>query len=173
MVNDEGQLYTIEGVAAAILMVFTAYLIFSSTFILTPGDSHINDMQLEQLGNDVLKLMDTSVKYDGAAADIYEAKQSLLEDYVAGNIPPNTFSANFQSYANDPNLHSQAVVYYRDNSGNIHSTALVLSDSPSRTGRDFPVKVSKWVHLSAPHAAFINPRLGPQTVLLEVLLWRN
>lgn len=172
MVNESGQLYTIEGVAAAILMVFTAYLIFSSTFILTPGDSHINDMQLEQLGNDVLKLMDTREMYDGNAANIFDAKQSLLEEYVMGK-DPSTFINDFQAYANDPNLHLQALVYYRDDTGNIHSTPLVLADSPSRTGRDFPVKISKWVHLSGPHPGFDNPRIGPQTVLVEVLLWRN
>lgn len=47
---SEAQLFTIEGVAAAILMVLTAYLIINSTYLLTPGDTHISDMQLEQTG---------------------------------------------------------------------------------------------------------------------------
>ncbi|NYT07821.1 MAG: hypothetical protein GKC05_06165, partial [Methanomicrobiales archaeon] len=45
--NDSGQLYTIEGLAAAVLMVVTAYLVISTTTILTPQDVHIIDMQLE------------------------------------------------------------------------------------------------------------------------------
>jgi len=51
MVNENGVLYTIEGVAAGVLMITTAYLVVSTTVMFTPGDSHIIDMQLEQLGN--------------------------------------------------------------------------------------------------------------------------
>ena len=59
MVNCEGQLYTMEGIAAAILMVFTMYLVMSTATTYTPGDAHISDMQLEQLGNDALLMMST------------------------------------------------------------------------------------------------------------------
>ncbi len=59
MVNDSGQLYTMEGIAAGLVMLLTAYLILSTTSIYTPGDTHIPDMQLEQLGSDVLAMMDT------------------------------------------------------------------------------------------------------------------
>ncbi len=56
--NDEGQLYTIEGIAAAALILTTVYLVLNSTMVFTPGDTHVYDMQLEQLGNDVLAVMD-------------------------------------------------------------------------------------------------------------------
>ncbi|WP_048112585.1 hypothetical protein, partial [Methanoculleus sp. MH98A] len=59
MVNDGGQLYTMEGVAAGIIMLLTAYIVISTTSVYTPGDTHITDMQLEQLGSDVLAMMDT------------------------------------------------------------------------------------------------------------------
>ncbi|MCC7566269.1 MAG: hypothetical protein KO206_08345, partial [Methanomicrobiaceae archaeon] len=62
MVNDAGQLYTMEGIAAAIIMILTAYIIVSTASIYTPGDTHITDMQLEQLGSDVLAMMDTPKK---------------------------------------------------------------------------------------------------------------
>ena len=48
-----------EGIAAAILMVFTMYLVMSTATTYTPGDAHISDMQLEQLGNDALLMMST------------------------------------------------------------------------------------------------------------------
>ena len=50
MVNSDGQLYTIEGIAAGILMITTAYLILSTTSIFTVGDTHISDMQLSNSG---------------------------------------------------------------------------------------------------------------------------
>ena len=48
MVNDAGQLYTMEGIAAGIIMLLTAYIVVSTTSIYTAGDTHIPDMQLER-----------------------------------------------------------------------------------------------------------------------------
>ena len=48
MVTDDGQLYTMEGVAAGMIMLFTAYLVLGATSVYTPGDSHISDMQLNR-----------------------------------------------------------------------------------------------------------------------------
>ncbi len=64
MVNDRGQIYTIEGVTAGIIMIVTAYLVLSTTTIFTPGDVHITDMQLEQTGNDALAMLDSPDSYN-------------------------------------------------------------------------------------------------------------
>ena len=61
MVDQDGQLYTIEGVAASVLILTTVYLVLSTTTVFTPGESHIYDMQLEQLGNDALAVLDVGV----------------------------------------------------------------------------------------------------------------
>ena len=75
MVNSDGQLYTIEGIAAGILMITTAYLILSTTSIFTVGDTHISDMQAEQLGNDAIAMMDFPQTPKGdTALEIYIAK---------------------------------------------------------------------------------------------------
>jgi hypothetical protein len=58
MINTDGQLYTIEGFAAALIMITTAYLVINATSVYTAGDTHISDMQLEALGTDALKVMD-------------------------------------------------------------------------------------------------------------------
>jgi hypothetical protein len=175
MVGDKGQLYTIEGVAAAILMVVTAYVILNSNYIITPGDTHINDLQLEQLGNDVLRMMDTAVDYTDTA-DMYEAKKSLLQRYISGEIPPPTddFPTTFQKFADPEDLDSlsfQALVYYRDNNGIIQPYPIY--NPPTMTGREHSVHVTKWVLLDSPNPGFNNARNGPQTVLLEVQLWRD
>ncbi len=59
MVNDTAQLYTIEGVAAGLIMLLTVYFVFNTTSVYTPGDAHISDMQMEVLGSDALRMMDT------------------------------------------------------------------------------------------------------------------
>ncbi len=55
--NHTGQLYTIEGVAAGLIMLLTAFIVVGTTSVYTPGDTHISDMQLEQLGGDALHMM--------------------------------------------------------------------------------------------------------------------
>ena len=64
MKNSDGQLYTIEGFAAALIMIATAYLVVNATSVYTAGDTHISDMQLEALGTDALKVMDIPVSRD-------------------------------------------------------------------------------------------------------------
>ena len=59
MKNADGQLYTIEGFAAALIMLMTAYLVVNATSVYTAGDTHISDMQLEALGSDALTMMGT------------------------------------------------------------------------------------------------------------------
>jgi hypothetical protein len=158
MVNNEGQLYTIEGVAAAILMVFTAYLVLSSTNLYTQGDTRISDMQLEQLGNDVLRTMDTPTA---------ETAPSMLEDIVKMNNPA-VFNATFKNLANiktdvqPDNLKINATIYYRD------QPPQILYADPYF--RENAVKVSRWVRMNNSGSL---PGTPNQTVLLEVLLWRS
>ena len=53
MVREDGQLYTMEGIAAGLIMLLTTYLVLGSTSVYTPGDNHITDMKLEQVGSDI------------------------------------------------------------------------------------------------------------------------
>lgn len=57
--NDSGQIFTIEGIIAGLIMLSTAFAVVSSVNIYSPGDAHITDMQLSSLGNDALLMLDT------------------------------------------------------------------------------------------------------------------
>jgi len=172
MVGDEGQLYTIEGVAAAILMVVTAFLILNSAYILTPGDTHISDMQLEQLGNDVLRMMDTSTSFNASASTMYDQKQSELEKWLSSTDPETTFSDDFidrfQDYTDDERLQMNATVYYWDDATETLNTFPFAPTSSG--GREHYVTVTRWVYLDNPAW---DPFSDSQTVLLEVQLWRD
>ncbi|BBL66923.1 DUF7288 family protein [Methanoculleus chikugoensis] len=168
MVNDGGQLYTMEGVAAGLIMLLTAYIVISTTSIYTPGDTHIPDMQLEQLGSDVLAMMDTP--------DATGATRSDLATYVY-TTNQSDFRAAFCDYCNmragsDDDLKMNAYVYYRDqDSDTVRSYA--LDEEDMTTGRENAVRVTRWVQvpgkpLGSPGG--VDPR--PQAVLVEVLLWR-
>jgi len=166
MVNDSGQLYTIEGVAAGVLMIVTAYLVVSTTTILTPQDVHIIDLQLQQLGNDALAMMDTPDQY---------ADRSNLSLMIE-NFDDTGFKSEFGDYLNattgsGPSAGGyayNATVYYRTDTG-VHSYHF------TDTGgyyRENAVMVSRWVYLPNGTAGGPINDGNPHSVLLEVLLWR-
>ena len=164
MVNDAGQLYTMEGIAAGLIMILTAYIVVSTTSIYTTGDTHIPDMQLEQLGSDVLAMMDTPDNSSG---------ENQLVGLVYHNRSDN-FKKEFLRYCNATtdgtrdNLHMSASVTYRKNSV-IKEHPFVAPDE-TWTGRESAVRVTRWVQLTEGPPNPYENRL--QAVLVEVLLWR-
>jgi hypothetical protein len=167
MVNDSGQLYTMEGVAAGLIMLVTAYIIISTTSVYTAGDTHIPDMQLEQLGSDVLAMMDTPDTAGGA---------SYLKVFV-GNNKTSEFEAMFlqncskRTEGSIDNLHMSSSISYRD--GNTVKEHLFVAPDDSWTGRESAVRVTRWVQLDEelhPGTPFGS---RARAVLVEVLLWRD
>lgn len=170
MVNDGGQLYTMEGVAAGIIMLLTAYIVISTTSVYTPGDTHIPDMQLEQLGSDVLAMMDTPDR---------EGDRSQLVELVKGGTGDgDALRGQFLDYckiragSEDTDLRAQVYLTYRKSSGDV-STIQLSSSDPGYSGRENTVRVTRWVHL--PPGSHPIPDIDtsrPHAVLVEVLLWR-
>ncbi|MCC7573767.1 MAG: hypothetical protein KO464_10390 [Candidatus Methanofastidiosum sp.] len=175
MVNNEGQLYTIEGIAAAVLILTSAYLMLSATTIFTPGETHIYDMQLEQLGNDVLAVMDTAETW---SSEPYPKSQlqNYIEDYNTNGI--ENFGDRFLELVNakviehNDNLNYNATIYARKTSTNELYPPIRFGGSDYH--RENAVVVTRWVN--------IDNRIGigslpadtrNQTVLLEVILWRT
>jgi hypothetical protein len=172
MVNDEGQLYTIEGIAAAALILTTVYLVLNSTMVFTPGETHINDMQLEQLGNDVLAVMDQPTKLDTTNGP---STKSPLEEYIENSNQPNyqtLFRERFLKYSTattgaDDNIQFEATIYYNDG-GQVIGKKFVNSQDYYRENA---VVVTRWVNIE--DGSSFGGGSWPQTVLLEVLLWRG
>jgi hypothetical protein len=173
MVSEMGQIFTIEGLAAGVLLIVTAYIVVSTTSVLTPQDVHIIDMQLEQLGNDALAVMDVKETPDG---------ESLLSQYVRENNVSGfylTLESLVQKRADvsdDFNLKYRAKVYYRIPGGST-ITEYVIPGGNFYYNEN-AVVVSRWVYLkngvnvTGPHP-MDELGDGPHTVLIEVLLWRG
>jgi hypothetical protein len=171
MVNDHGILYTIEGLAAGILMITTAYLILSTTSVYTPGDAHITDLQMEQLGNDVLAIMDTPLR---------DGEKSPLQIY----IETNNQSDFRQQFVNLSTRHASAwkddikfnaSVYFHKNGGTIdyYPFTDLNNISGNLTGSEHMVKVTRRVLVNDTTLMPNGPDDRPQSVLLEVLMWRD
>lgn len=173
MVNNHGQLYTIEGVAAAFLMILTTYIVLSTTTIYTPADTHVIDMQLEQLGTDALAMMDTADTW-GGGPDPYE---STLESYIS-DWTPDSFNFSYYPLINtlgDGSLDSRPIhftskIYYRDSSDLIREYNFSQSGLLPGTR---PITVTRWVYLSDPPSEPPYMDLRAQAILLEVTLWRD
>ncbi len=168
MVSDAGQLYTMEGVAAGIIMLLTAYIVVSTTSVYTTGDTHIPDMQLEQLGSDVLAMMDTP-DANGAKSD--------LEIFIStGNS--TDFNSTFLRYCNATtsgtldSLHMSANVTYRSTNSNVIKEYPFVAPDETWTGRESAVRVTRWVQLDYKSDRGIYDETRAQAVLVEVLLWR-
>ena len=174
MVDERGQLYTIEGVAAGMIMLFTTYLVLSATSVYTPGDTHISDMQLEQIGTDALKMMNTPVN-GTAKSTLTEIVETSRVNAIAAD---ETFNTTFLKYVNErtgsesDNLHYMADVTYRsdltDNS--ITSYQLACTHNRIMNAGDHPVRVTEWVIADKQFPGSVN---HPRAVLVEVLLWRD
>lgn len=174
MVDNGGQLYTIEGVAAAMIMLFTTYLVLGATSIYTPGDSHISDMQLEQIGTDALEMMNTPV--NGATES--QLQKIVEESRVNLANADADFNTTFLDYVNKrtgtgtDNLHYVAEVTYRSDLSNNSVTSYQLAYSHNRilTAGDHPVRVTQWVIADKQFPGSVQ---HPRAVLVEVLLWRD
>jgi hypothetical protein len=174
MVSDSGQLLTMEGVAAGILMLTTAYLVLSTTSVYTPAETHISDLQLAQLGTDALLVMDTPY---------HSGNLSELENYIESNDAV-TFRERFRTLVTANGIQQinfKGQIFYRNRTTNPSGTySINFGNSTSMfniTNRERMVKVSRLVLIkyNSTYPLFSNPNIDPrnQIVLLEVSLWRS
>ncbi|MDO9323535.1 MAG: hypothetical protein Q7T80_01105 [Methanoregula sp.] len=176
MVNDTGQLYTIEGIAAGLIMLLTAFIVVNSTSMYTQGDTHISDMQLEVVGNDALKMMDTAPNSTFAKSPLQTIVESSDADYA--NTTFQTMFLNIVNNKTGTNLDRDRIqfvanVTYVKPDGNINSTGLSHSLLPL-VGGEHAVRVSDWVIVENrfPECSVLACS-GKHAVLVEVLLWRD
>lgn len=169
MVDSSGQLYTIEGIAAALIMLISAYLVVNATSVYTPGDTHISDMQLEVLGSDALRMMNTPVNGSSESP-----LQAIIENNDAG-----AFNTTFLGYVNNKtgagtdNLHYTATVAYRNITDGDTIWRYPLASNRNLTGGEHPVRVTEWViaTITLPPGAHYSPT--KRAVLVEAYLWRD
>ncbi len=177
MVNNNAQLYTIEGITAGIIMLLTAYLVLSTTTVFTPGDVHITDMQLEQTGNDALAIMDTPDSFNvlenrpNTTPLSFLIQQDLSDSF--GERFYNTLNARSGSGSPDK-IQFDATVFYRNSS--LPEPNIIVyhfNRSAMMTGRENSIRVTRLVIVDNTDHANLNLEDRRQAVLLEVLLWRG
>jgi hypothetical protein len=179
MVTEEAQLYTIEGVAAALIMLLTAYIVLNSTTVYTAGDAHISDMQLEVMGDDALQMM--------ALAPNFSVSKSPLQDIVEStplNSENQTFNIIFLNLTRNQSESGPDHIQLASDITRIQFTAnytcqnldnsiqsYPLSHSRNLSGGEHTVRATKWL--------IVNKKVCDssvqqnRSVLVEVLMWRD
>jgi hypothetical protein len=191
MVREDAQLYTMEGIAAGLIMLLTTYLVLGSTSVYTPGDTHITDMQLEQVGSDILRVMDTPLSLNNTAVN-YRANRTTLElmvntsdsdrfyqefigDYLCRSADPLPVARDITVGCGD--IHVNASLWYVGGSAAPGSYPL-----PNPAPYEMPgpgVRVSHWVYTGARPGGALPAdtrdamRKEPQAMLVEVLMWKS
>jgi hypothetical protein len=174
MKNSDGQLYTIEGFAAALIMVITAYLVMNATSVYTAGDTHISDMQLEALGTDALMMMGTPVNTSMNFKNI-----SPLRTIIENN-DADTFRTMFLNLTNNRTASGPDHIQYTANYSYRDISALdnpvnsvFLSASRNLSGGEHAVRATKWVVVNKQLPGDSVVPAQNRVVLVEVLMWRD
>jgi hypothetical protein len=171
MVNSDGQLFTIEGIAAGLIMLIAVYIVVNTTSVYTPGDTHINDMQLEVIGSDALKMM--NMPETGAVGKSPLVRMVETNDGAAFFTSFNHILNNrTETRANT--IQFMANVSYMKDANTVNSTFLGMSRP--LTGGEHAVHISQWIIVENrkldPDWSAAYSR-GKHAALVEVLLWRD
>jgi hypothetical protein len=167
MVNDAAQLYTIEGIAAGLIMLLTAYMVVNATSVYTPGDTHISDMQLEALGTDALMMMDIANSSDIGMTPLRDSIENDRPDIF--RIYFTNFTSNLTSQRHD-RVQYMANYTCRNKADN-STTSYFLDQTRPLRGGEHAVRATKWVIVNK--ALCSGMAVQERAVLAEVLLWRD
>ncbi|MGB3479097.1 MAG: hypothetical protein WBB67_08040 [bacterium] len=101
LINDErGQLHTIEGLAAAVLMIATIFFVTQGVMVITPQTELSLDVQLKQLGSDALTVLDADDPLDGILLKKYVAAWNGTEANITHPVP-NSTDVNSHQFGSD------------------------------------------------------------------------
>ena len=171
MADDRAQLYTIEGLTAGLIMIATAYFVLNTGFMYAPGDAHIADMQLEQIGNDALLMMDTPVndsvgsKLEGYVNEFDGTRWDSFNTTLNNYLRMNTGATSMVN-----NIRYNASIYYRKSSTDevgdfeFGHYGVLVAHEPA-------VSVSRLVYCNNNPPPPCDPR--SQELIFEVILWRG
>ena len=177
--SDSGQLFTIECLTSAIIMLVSAYIVLGSGMILTPGDVHISDMQLKQLGNDALLMMDTKDTYNGVVplASIIQNASPCMGS-VKNQQAESEFKTQFENYLSMntgsaflvESLKFNSTIYYMDGDS---LTQIPFAESENAYGEKEGDNPGRSPAIRCGRYVGTEWMSSDTIVRLEVLIWRD
>lgn len=176
MVNADGQLYTIEGFAASLILLITAFLVVNSTSVYTPGDTHIADMQLEVTGSDALNMMNHVSNASPSGTVGKSPLQVIIENPDSAN--QTRFVTMFDNIVNNKTTSNKDRIQFTanityENADTTINTITPLGMTRNLSGGEHAVRVSQWVIVDCGDPPGTMANFRKRAVLVEVLLWRD
>jgi hypothetical protein len=130
--DTRAQAFTLEGITAALLILIVTYTLFESSVVVSPIWSEYGDIQLKQLGYDVLRSLDvhrTGMNMS-ACPDTQNVSRNSLQYMLiqlnASNPQPNQEFLNALDMMLDPSIKKRLEVYWVNQSNNNTIETLVL-----------------------------------------------
>ena len=173
-----GQLFAMEGLIAAAIMITAAYLALGTVILPANADMHVSEMQLKQIGDDLLYMMDLPDGNGGTGyleSVVYNASPN--RGPVANAQASAAFNAAFMNYLrkstgatiNPDTLRYSAAIYCVDDMGEV--IRLPFANYGDNQGRNPSVCCARYV--AADDWGLIGQSSSDTVVRLEVLLWRD
>jgi len=116
--DEKGQLHTIEGLAAALLMISTLFFVTQGVTVITPQTGLSLDAQLKQSGADALMVLDTEDPKDGFLLKKYVAAWNGTKANITYPVPDSidvySYYSHFRSDGKNDLNHSLYVLLPED-----------------------------------------------------------
>lgn len=163
----KAQTFTLEGVAASLLILLSVYAMFHSTVIIAPSWSEYANVQLKQLGYDILRVLDNP---DGGNSSL----QGAINNSTAGNHccePSQEFNSSFSALLNSINAFGRLEFVWVNENGEIEIRTLCGFDS---TPTPNAVRVSRFVVVqNLNNLECFNITNQNKLVEVRLSLWRS
>ncbi len=161
-----GQTFTLEGVAASLLLLLAVYTIFQSTVVVAPMWSEYTNVQLRQLAYDILRVLDTA----GGNASL----RGLIENgtcSATGFSPPPEFAANFSFILDKISANARLELVYVNETTKEIQTRVV--DGFNKTPTPNAVRATRFVVVPDLENTCFVPAKQPKVVEVRLTLWRT
>lgn len=160
----KAQTFTLEGVAASLLLLLATYTIFQSTVVMSPAWSEFENVQLKQLGYDILRVLDNPA---GGSVSLKHMVESLQDnDGDSYWEAPSNFSHNLSKILSSIKAVGKVEIICINSSVNKVET-LGIEDF-NKTPTPNAVRVSRFVIANPPNP----PCSGAKVVEVRLTLWR-
>lgn len=162
-----GQTFTLEGVAASLLLLIATYTIFQSTVVISPAWSEFENVQLKQLGYDILRVLDIP---NGGNASLKGMVEGLISCDSEKKCPPPEFSDNLSAILSNITANGRVeVICANTSSGEVET--FVLKDF-DKTPTPNAVRVSRFVVFDPNPVNSEHLCKDAKVVEVRLTLWR-
>jgi len=161
------QTFTLEGVVASLLLLIAVYTMFQSTVVIAPSWSDYANVQLKQLGYDILRILDNP---NGGNASLI----GMIKNCSSGYRAPEEFNENLSRMLDSINAFGRLeLIWINDTTGEIVSPKPIYNFN--KTPTPDAVRVSRFVVVPDLNNSECFGLTSPKTKVVEVrlTLWRS